>query len=348
MMIRLLVSIDPSFPWEKRLVLSCFLVISIGSACFDRVQISHVDDKIIMVYIDQYDKFYESGSSMTQEQLKMFIAVVEQGSFRGAAKAIFKTQPTISNAVKKLEEEFGFPLFDRDSYRPNLTKQGKAFYQQTKRVMQSLEQLSVMGHQLGAGIEPKFTVVISGIVELSPLLKQIKPIVLSFPNTDFSISTELLSGVMERIDDNEADLAFATLFGVESKHEWKKIGQVELVNVAAPDIFPGDEISQLEAAQLPQIVVRDTGRSENKGNINLLEVGRRWFVNDYHTKKELTLAGLGWGRIPKHFIKSELERGLLVPISVEGIEAFSSFDLCIIRNRERSLGPIAGRFWDSF
>ncbi|WP_172621102.1 LysR family transcriptional regulator [Microbulbifer sp. GL-2] len=285
---------------------------------------------------------------MTQEQLKMFIAVVEQGSFRGAAKAIFKTQPTISNAIKKLEEEFGFPLFNRNSYRPGLTKQGEAFYQQTKRVMQSLEQLSVMGHQLGAGIEPKFTIVISGIVELSPLLKQIKPIVLSFPNTDFSISTELLSGVMERVDDNEADLAFATLYGVESKHEWKKIGQVELVNVVAPDVFPGKDVSQMEAAQLPQIVVRDTGHSGKKGNINLLEVGRRWFVNDYHTKKELTIAGLGWGRIPRHFITEELAKGLLIPVSVEGIKAISSFDLCVIRNRERSLGPIASRFWNAF
>ncbi|MCO1336753.1 LysR family transcriptional regulator [Microbulbifer sp. OS29] len=285
---------------------------------------------------------------MTQEQLKMFIAVVEQGSFRGAAKAIFKTQPTISNAIKKLEEEFGFPLFDRDSYRPGLTKQGESFYQQTKRVMQSLEQLSVMGHQLGAGIEPKFTVVISGIVELSPLLKQIKPIVLSFSNTDFSISTELLSGVMERVDDNEADLAFATLYGVESRHEWKKIGQVELVNVVAPGVFPAENVSQLEASQLPQIVVRDTGRSRKKGDISLLEVGRRWFVNDYHTKKQLTLAGLGWGRIPRHFITGELEKGLLIPINVEGIKALSSFDLCIIRNRGRSLGPIASRFWNFF
>ncbi|WP_444904854.1 LysR family transcriptional regulator [Microbulbifer sp. DLAB2-AF] len=285
---------------------------------------------------------------MTQEQLKMFIAVVEQGSFRGAAKTIFKTQPTISNAIKKLEEEFGFPLFHRDSYRPSLTKQGEAFYKQSKRVIQSLEQLSVMGHQLGAGIEPKFTVVISGIVELSPLLKQIKPIVLSFPNTDFSISTELLSGVMERVDNNEADLAFATLYGVESKHEWKKIGEVELVNVVAPGVFPGESVSQLEAAQLPQIVVRDTGHSGNKGNISLLEVGRRWLVNDYHTKKELTLAGLGWGRIPRHFIEDELKKSLLVPINVEGIKAFSSFDLCIIRNRERALGPIASRFWNFF
>ena len=63
---------------------------------------------------------------MKLDQLRAFIAVVESGSFRAAAEAIHKTQPSVSAAVKALEEQYGIVLLDRDSYRPTLTAQGNA------------------------------------------------------------------------------------------------------------------------------------------------------------------------------------------------------------------------------
>ena len=50
-------------------------------------------------------------------QLEAFLAVVREGSFSAAAKALFRTQPAISQTIKKLEDEIGRPLFDRSSRR---------------------------------------------------------------------------------------------------------------------------------------------------------------------------------------------------------------------------------------
>ena len=58
-------------------------------------------------------------------QLEAFLAVVREGSFSAAAKALFRTQPAISQIIKKLEDEIGRPLFDRSSRRGVLTDAGR-------------------------------------------------------------------------------------------------------------------------------------------------------------------------------------------------------------------------------
>ena len=57
-------------------------------------------------------------------QLEAFLAVVREGSFSAAAKALLRTQPAISQTIKKLEDEIGRPLFDRSSRRGVLTDAG--------------------------------------------------------------------------------------------------------------------------------------------------------------------------------------------------------------------------------
>ncbi|MBI3950982.1 MAG: LysR family transcriptional regulator [Acidobacteria bacterium] len=55
-------------------------------------------------------------------QLEMFIATVEEGSFHKAAERVFRTQPSVSIALGKLEQELGAPLFDRSNRHAYLWK----------------------------------------------------------------------------------------------------------------------------------------------------------------------------------------------------------------------------------
>jgi len=69
-------------------------------------------------------------------QLEMLVAVVEEGSVRGAAERVFRTQPAVSIAVRKLEEEFSTPLFDRSKrYEFRLTQAGESLYRYAKRML---------------------------------------------------------------------------------------------------------------------------------------------------------------------------------------------------------------------
>src|SRR6188474_3581549 len=68
-------------------------------------------------------------------QLEAFLAVVREGSFSAAAKALFRTQPAISQTIKKLEDEIGRPLFDRSSRRGVLTDAGRVLADHAERLV---------------------------------------------------------------------------------------------------------------------------------------------------------------------------------------------------------------------
>jgi DNA-binding transcriptional LysR family regulator len=69
-------------------------------------------------------------------QLEMFVAVVQEGSVHKAAEKVCRTQPAISIALKKLENEIGSPLFDRaQRYDYHLTPAGELLYSYATRLV---------------------------------------------------------------------------------------------------------------------------------------------------------------------------------------------------------------------
>ena len=68
-------------------------------------------------------------------QLEAFVAVVREGSFSKAAKALYRTQPAISQIIKRLEDEIGQPLFDRSSRRGVLTDAGQVLFDHAERLL---------------------------------------------------------------------------------------------------------------------------------------------------------------------------------------------------------------------
>src|SRR6516165_4115753 len=68
-------------------------------------------------------------------QLETFLAVVQTGSFSGAAKVVHRTQPAVSQVVRKLEEALGEPLFDRSSRDGRLTDAGKVLQEYALKML---------------------------------------------------------------------------------------------------------------------------------------------------------------------------------------------------------------------
>ena len=61
---------------------------------------------------------------MELSELQAFLAVVEEGSFSRAAQRLHRTQPAVSQTIRKLETDLGEPLFDRSSRHGHLTDAG--------------------------------------------------------------------------------------------------------------------------------------------------------------------------------------------------------------------------------
>jgi len=72
---------------------------------------------------------------MDINQLEVFLSVAHEKSFSRAAEALSRTQPAISQAVRRLETELGEPLFDRSSKDGTLTAAGRVLYDFAQQMM---------------------------------------------------------------------------------------------------------------------------------------------------------------------------------------------------------------------
>lgn len=78
---------------------------------------------------------------MNIQQLKYVTAVANNGSFREAAKKLFVSQPSLSAAIKELENELSITLFTRTNRGAYLTEEGQAFLKRAERILVQLDSL---------------------------------------------------------------------------------------------------------------------------------------------------------------------------------------------------------------
>ncbi len=68
-------------------------------------------------------------------QLEVFVTVAREGSFSRAAEKLYRTQPAVSQAIRKLEDELGEPLFDRSSRDGHLTDAGRVLHEYAHKLL---------------------------------------------------------------------------------------------------------------------------------------------------------------------------------------------------------------------
>ncbi len=86
---------------------------------------------------------------MTITQMQYFVAVCEYGTISKSAEMLHISQPSISLAIKDLEEQFGVTLFDRENKRFQLSQEGRYMYETAKSILNQINALEVQMRDLG-------------------------------------------------------------------------------------------------------------------------------------------------------------------------------------------------------
>ena len=84
---------------------------------------------------------------MTLRQLRYFEAVVQCGSISRAARVLFVAQPSVSVALRELEEELGFPLLERGSFGARPTEKGERLLACIEEIFSALERIEALGEK---------------------------------------------------------------------------------------------------------------------------------------------------------------------------------------------------------
>ena len=288
---------------------------------------------------------------MTFEQLRMLVAIADTGGVLAAAESLHRTQPTVSVAIRKLEDELGVSIISRESYRASLTPAGEKLCQQARSILKQSGTLQEMAKHLAQGNEPELNIAIEASCPLPLILKTLGNCEKRFPDTQLNITGDTLWGAFERLESGEADLAVSPWFVENLSLETSFLTSSRLITVAAPDFRNsfGKKVLTLSDLQgAVQVVVKDSSRHPRPQSFGFLAEGRHWYVTDHATKKEILLAGMGWGRLHEHLIKAELREGRLVPLEIRGYASTMDVEICVARMRDKPAGPVAQALWDDF
>ena len=144
---------------------------------------------------------------MTLTELRYIVAVARERHFGRAAETCFVSQPTLSVAVKKLEDELGLTLFERGPGEVSVTPAGRRIIEQAQRV---LEEASRIRELAAAGKDPLagplrlgaiYTIGPYLLPKLIPILRRTAPAMQLLIQENFThrLSEELRSGEVDVI-----------------------------------------------------------------------------------------------------------------------------------------------------
>lgn len=281
---------------------------------------------------------------MTFDQVLVFHKIVQTGSFKSAAAELHRTQPAISLAVKKLEEEMKVDLFDRSGYRPSLTAHGKAFFERSQKLLQEMNELENLSRSFHNQEEPEISVAVDAISPLPKLLHLFRRFSDRFSHTKLNLEFEILNEAERRVLQRESQIGITHFISDSHSLEIVPVTTVKMIPVMSKELYKERRVrSQKDLLEIDQIVV--SSKSPTGTSFGLLDDGKKWRIGDTNVKREIILAGLGWGHLVEHHISREIQEKKLVVLDFEETHP-RELAINLIRHRRHQFGPVAKALWE--
>lgn len=254
----------------------------------------------------------------TLDQLRVLMAVVENGSFAGAARRLNRATSVISYAISNLENQLGVSLFDRQSTRkPVLTNAGKTVLAEAKAAAGVIDGLRAKVKGLRQGLEAELHVAVDVMMPNDRLLDALKGFREAFPTVQLHLHVEALGAVTQLVLDRTASIGISGPLDIDTGDiHHVGVGNVELVPVAAPG-HPLAEGSNLPGAARQHVQLVLTDRSQLTEGKEFAVIGTyTWRLADLGAKHLLLKGGLGWGNMPLPMVEEDLAAGRLVALDM--------------------------------
>ncbi len=285
----------------------------------------------------------------TLDQLRIFLAVVEEGSFGGAARRMDRAVSAISYGVAQLEAQLAVTVFEREgSRKPTLTDAGEGLLAEARSVTDRLDALLAKAQSLHAGLESSIGLVIDVMVPGEVTARVLRDFRNTFPTIALRLRVEGLGAVAACLIEEDAQLAIGgPAIDDAPDLERQAIGNIELIPVAAPDhplakpkIKPGSSREHL------QLVLSDRSTRTQGREFSVLSP-LTWRLGDLGAKHSLLKEGLGWGNMPRHMVADDLADGRLVELDLPE-KPGDTYTLSALWRRNTRLGPATHWLIDAF
>jgi DNA-binding transcriptional LysR family regulator len=259
-------------------------------------------------------------------QLEMFVAVVEEGSVNKAAEKVFRTQPAISIALRKLENEIGSPLFDRSQrYDYQLTPAGELLYSYAARLVALRNQAAAALHDLSHLRRGTVRIGANESTSVYLLPRLTKTFHEEYPDLKIEVVSGHSDQLLDQLHERRLDLALLAQLPEQHELETRLIMRDELVLIVNPSHrLVHSEGTHVCNLALESIITEGASSSLHKKVVDAFQQ-HRTPLNIHvesatiETIKKMVATGVGVAFVPLMCVEDEVATRKLVVVPVEGL-----------------------------
>jgi DNA-binding transcriptional LysR family regulator len=281
--------------------------------------------------------------------LETFLAVVRSGSFSRAAESLHRTQPAVSIAVRKLEEDLGQPLIVRGSRELKLTDAGRVLIDSAERMLNLREELlraiedlrHLRRGQLTLGANE------SSVHAVLPALARYRR---RFPDVPIAVHRTFSRDVPRQVLNYRLDLGVISFVAQEQNLTSVEFFRDELVLV----VYPGHPLASRHRVDITELgkdtFIAHIVESPYRSQVIQLFAGHRTPLRrdielpTIDSIKRFVQMEMGVAIVPRMCVRLELERRSLVTLSVPQLRIARS--LYLIYRNDHQLPQAARAFLD--
>jgi DNA-binding transcriptional LysR family regulator len=258
-------------------------------------------------------------------QLEMFVAMVEEGSAHRAAQRVFRTQPAVSMAVRKLEQEIGFPLFDRSNRNAYvLTETGEVLFEYAKRILNLRDEAVMTLKQLHNLQSGRIRIGANESTSLYLLPHLILAFREQYPKIKVEVFRQSSAQLPRELRQRNLDFAILSFLPDDTELEATPIMKDELALVASPQHWlAGRERTHIRELGAESFIAHNV---HSPSRDKVIEAFKRFQtplnitieITTIETIKRFAAMNLGIGFVPLMCVREEVERGELIVVPVDG------------------------------
>lgn len=261
---------------------------------------------------------------LSLDQLKTFIASVDEGSFSAAARKLGRAQSVVSELVSNLEAQIGVALFDRSGRYPKLTPAGVVLLADARGIASGVDTLKARAKGMASGLEPELSAVIDVLFPMEAITEAAKQFRVRFPATPLRLYVDSLGGAYQPVLQGRCSLGVVSPLPVMPPSlSSERLGAVTMVAVVErghPLASFSGVIPKTELAGHVQLVLTDRSDLSAAWEFGVVSP-TTWRLGDLFAKRAFLLDGLGWGNMPLHAVQRDLAAGKLVRLLIEDVPA---------------------------
>lgn len=279
----------------------------------------------------------------TLDQLRIFLAVVDEGSFAGAARKLNRAVSVISYGISNLEAQLGLALFDREgTKKPVLTDAGRAVLVDARAVTDKIAGLQARAKGLLDGLEAEVVLAVDVMYPAERLARILRVFATEFPTVTLRLQVEALGAITTNVLQSSAIIGISgPLSSGVAGLERLPAGLVNMIPVAAPDhpLSKQDRILPGAVREYTQLVLTDRSRATEGRDFSVLSP-KTWRLADLGAKHALLREGIGWGNMPQPMVEGDLVAGTLLHLQLPD-HTGGTYRFHVIWRGDRPPGPAA-------